>query len=335
MLNKAIRKVEGQRRNIPYSKEKAKRRGSIRYWKMKIRSFSGHPIDNNELNKIKTICEINDENAGIENTKIRLKEAQDEWKEMKDKGVEFAEKELLDLHPNELTEEILNDSHKKKRIIRNIKYSQKRKQAFQYMTKHIGKGPKRSLIRVHEKDENNNITNTYIGKEEIEKAIIKQNTMHFTKAHRSKAYQDKIYNKLQENNTRDKILAGQLTPEDCDNEEVFEFLSLLKNPQQNNKPPYEPITEDKWIEEVKRSKKASVSSIFSRRTYSVYKCAIGCARMTTILVWFYNVLLKQCYYPVRWINIVEITLEKGKGPVLGKLRNITLIEGDLQMNMRI
>ena len=85
MLNKAIRKVEGQRRNIPYSKEKAKRRGSIRYWKMKIRSFNGHPIDNNELNKIKTICEINDENAGIENTKIRLKEAQDEWKEMKDK----------------------------------------------------------------------------------------------------------------------------------------------------------------------------------------------------------------------------------------------------------
>ena len=27
-------------------------------------------------------------------------------------------------------------------------------------------------------------------------------------------------------------------------------------------------------------------------------------------------------------------IEKGKGPVLGKLRNITLIEGDLQMMMR-
>ena len=28
-------------------------------------------------------------------------------------------------------------------------------------------------------------------------------------------------------------------------------------------------------------------------------------------------------------------MEKGKGPILGKLRNITLIEGDLQINMRI
>ena len=28
-------------------------------------------------------------------------------------------------------------------------------------------------------------------------------------------------------------------------------------------------------------------------------------------------------------------MEKEKGPVLGKLRNITLIEGDLQINMRI
>ena len=31
---------------------------------------------------------------------------------------------------------------------------------------------------------------------------------------------------------------------------------------------------------------------------------------------------------------METILEKGKGPLLGKLRNITLIEGDLQMMMR-
>ena len=57
--------------------------------------------------------------------------------------------------------------------------------------------------------------------------------------------------------------------------------------------------------------------------------------MTAMLVWFYNILLTQNYYPKRWIDLVEITLEKGKGPILGKLRNITLIEGDLQTNMRI
>ena len=32
---------------------------------------------------------------------------------------------------------------------------------------------------------------------------------------------------------------------------------------------------------------------------------------------------------------METTLEKGKGPIIGKLRTLTLIEGDLQMNMRM
>ena len=69
--------------------------------------------------------------------------------------------------------------------------------------------------------------------------------------------------------------------------------------------------------------------------YSVHKCTILCARIIVIIVWFYNISLLQNYYSKRWINLVEITLEKGKGPILGKLRNITLIEGDLQINIRI
>ena len=35
------------------------------------------------------------------------------------------------------------------------------------------------------------------------------------------------------------------------------------------------------------------------------------------------------------MNLINAILEKGKGPVLGKLRIITLIEGDLQMLMWI
>ena len=101
------------------------------------------------------------------------------------------------------------------------------------------------------------------------------------------------------------------------------------------KPSFQPITAEDWIREVKRAKKKSASSIFSKRTYSVYKCAILSDRMTAVLIWFYNVLFQKNYYPRRWQSIVETTLEKGKGPVLGKLRSITLIEGDLQLNMRI
>ena len=57
--------------------------------------------------------------------------------------------------------------------------------------------------------------------------------------------------------------------------------------------------------------------------------------MTWILVNFYNIIIKEQYYPQQWLNLLETILEKGKGPLLGKLRNITLIEGDLQMMMRL
>ena len=57
--------------------------------------------------------------------------------------------------------------------------------------------------------------------------------------------------------------------------------------------------------------------------------------MTMILVTFYNLLIKTGYYPKRWIKLVDAILEKGKGPILGKLKTITLIEGDLQIMMRM
>ena len=35
------------------------------------------------------------------------------------------------------------------------------------------------------------------------------------------------------------------------------------------------------------------------------------------------------------MKLLEVILEKGKGPVLGSLRNIQLIEGDIQILMSI
>ena len=46
-------------------------------------------------------------------------------------------------------------------------------------------------------------------------------------------------------------------------------------------------------------------------------------------------IVKEKYFPVRWLKILDITIEKGKGQILGKLRIIQLIEVDLQLLMRI
>jgi hypothetical protein len=73
---------------------------------------------------------------------------------------------------------------------------------------------------------------------------------------------------------------------------------LLAAPnQRRNNTTFVPINEEDWIREVKKSKTKSASSIFSKRTYAVYKCTLQLARMTAILVTFYNILFKESYYP--------------------------------------
>ena len=85
----------------------------------------------------------------------------------------------------------------------------------------------------------------------------------------------------------------------------------------------------------KKLKKWSTSSIFLNRMHTVYKYAIGSKRMIKILVRYYNIIIYQKYYPKRWLKILEVIIEKGKGPKLGKLRAIQLIKVDLQIIMRI
>ena len=67
----------------------------------------------------------------------------------------------------------------------------------------------------------------------------------------------------------------------------------------------------------------------------VYKCALNSRRITELLVKFYNVLMQNVMYVQRWIRTLDVIIEKGKGPVLGKLRITQLIEADLQLLMRI
>ena len=59
---------------------------------------------------------------------------------------------------------------------------------------------------------------------------MKYNTEHQKKAYQSEIYQDKIYNKLQEDRSHDKILNRILEKNECDSNAVFKFLQLLKVP---------------------------------------------------------------------------------------------------------
>ena len=103
------------------------------------------------------------------------------------------------------------------------------------------------------------------------------------------------------NNIWDKILDRTLRREECDNQNVYEFLTLLKKPGGYNRGSNTivNISKDEWIRIVKKAKCKSVSSIFSKWNYSVYKCALESTKITKILVMFYNAVVKKGYY-LKW-----------------------------------
>ena len=121
--------------------------------------------------------------------------------------------------------------------------------------------------------------------------------MHFKKAQNTNAFNDKIYNKLKNNETRDKILKRTLEWNDCTYEKTFNFLLLLK--QLENFLDiiiYQPINTAEWIKVVKAAKKRSLSSIFSGRNYTMYKYTLESHHMTALLVNYYNLIIKYCFF---------------------------------------
>ena len=57
--------------------------------------------------------------------------------------------------------------------------------------------------------------------------------------------------------------------------------------------------------------------------------------MVDVLVKFCNVIIKHNHNPRRWLKVVDVVIEKGKGPRIDKLRILEMIEANLQLVMRI
>ena len=127
---------------------------------------------------------------------VKLKKAKEKFRELVKKGQEQREKELMEMHPNEIDEDSAANRRKKKEVLRKIKKEQTRNHEFHYITKHLGKGVNVSLKILHEKDEDMRIIKTHTKRKDIEEEIIKHNTKHFSMAIETKMYQDKIYAKL-------------------------------------------------------------------------------------------------------------------------------------------
>ena len=142
--------------------------------------------------------------------KIQLQQAQNSWKELIKKGNEIREQELLDHYEIEIGNEIIKEKALQKKIIECVKKQKMKNHQFQYLTKHVGRGPNHSLKRLHIKDKNSVITETFLDQTTIERKIIDHNRQHYKKVMNMNAYNDKIYDMLQNNTIQNKILSRNL-----------------------------------------------------------------------------------------------------------------------------
>ena len=187
---------------------------------------------------------------------------------------------------------------------------------------------KERKIEVEEGDEIMAMQN----KEEIERMIIKHNKEHFSKVKSTKKHNDKMHKIVNENKTRDAIMKGELNRDECDDEEVYQFLRLLKRPNRLTLDEEDFVQMNEWKQVARKAKKTQHIIYVSRRDHVVHKCALESERMVEVLVQFHNVIMKHNHHPKRWLKVVDVVIEKGKGHRIEKSRILEMIEADFAIS---
>ena len=141
VFNNARKKIEGQIRKVPFSKEKEKKRGMLMYQKAKVKQLKGGFVDAKNMEKRKQLYEIIDEKIeSISQAKNQVVKAKEEWDKIVENRKEIREKELLDFYNKFLDPKDSENQKEQKRIIRGIQKTLQKQHDFQYMTVNLGKG---------------------------------------------------------------------------------------------------------------------------------------------------------------------------------------------------
>ena len=199
-FNYARRKIEGPRRNVPFSQEKLKIWSAKVYWKMRLNQSKGKTVDIHILENRKRYGQIGNESiteeSQIEN---KLRQAIVAWDQFLAKRKESYRQYLLDFQKEE-PKEVESDPIKRKKeedkIIKNIKKEKYRMYGFHYLTHFAGRGPNKSFKKLHVNNNDNENHITYFSRPQIESTITEYNRSLYKRAHQSPIYKHDIYKRL-------------------------------------------------------------------------------------------------------------------------------------------
>ena len=80
------------------------------------------------------------------------------------------------------------------------------------------------------------------------------------------------------------------------------------------------LIEEEFRIVVKQCKRRSDSSMFSKIDWSVCKYVMHCEILVKVLVRFYNLIIKCNHFTSRWLDVLDVMIEKVKGNIISKLR---------------
>ena len=128
------------------------------YWKIKIRKLKEIVVDSKLMEKRKLEAGITEADVhDVSEAKKVLEKVKEEWNDIIERGKKIREKELLDFHHSEVMCENEDQRKTKKKIIGEIKKKMQKTHAFHYISRHIGKGERESIKRIHTIDDNQKI----------------------------------------------------------------------------------------------------------------------------------------------------------------------------------
>ena len=133
-----------------------------------------------------------------------------DWKSFKEESKRKREEKLMELYPYDIVDDNEENAKRRKKALKKVMQAQYRQNTFTVLTKHVGKGQKHSLKRLNIIDQDGQQYRQVSDRSKIENEIIAYNQTHFRQAFTSKAYLDRIYDKLKQDEIRDKVLKGEL-----------------------------------------------------------------------------------------------------------------------------
>lgn len=183
----------------------------------------------------------------------------------------------------------------KKNIIKSMIKKESILSSFAYLTNHVGKGNKSPLSHVITEANTENLKKVVYEKHQVEQLLIQKNRKHFKQAFRSNICSDKYYTKLENEKFQRRILFGTIIRNDFDDDDVFELFTLFKADAKYLIVEHKTIIVEEWKIVVRKTKRKSMSSIFSNRSYQVYKCALHSDCLTSLLVNFINLTIHHSH----------------------------------------